>query len=127
VLTSKNISSYGVYFRKTILCISSAVMSGSLRNKRSLTNKIDSNKVERDQNVVKKRKHLTIKSDDETSISNWKPPDWETTIQNIRKMRKSMVAPVDDMGCDQAADMNESPEVCARAHVVQHLTNTHNL
>jgi len=127
VLTSKNISSYGVYFRKTILRISSAVMSRSSMNKRSLTNKIDSNKVERDQNVVKKRKHLTVKSDDETSSSNWKPPDWETTIQNIRKMRKDIVAPVDDMGCDQAADMNESPEVCARAHVIRHITNTHNV
>jgi len=86
------------------------------RNKRSLTNKIDSNKVDHNDETVKKRKHLTITSD--TSNSDWKPPDWEKTLRNIRKMRKDIVAPVDDMGCDRAADMSESPEVCAHIHVV---------
>jgi len=88
-------------------------MLRSLRNKRSLTDKIGSNKVENNELVVKKRKHLTIKSDTNeiTSDSNWKPPNWEQTLDNIRKMREETVAPVDNMGCDQAADRNEPPEV----------------
>ncbi|XP_025202334.1 endonuclease III-like protein 1 [Melanaphis sacchari] len=93
-------------------------MLGSLRNKRSLTDKIGSNKVENNAQIVKKRKHLTIKSDNEkTSNSDWKPPNWEKTLDNIRKMRKDIIAPVDNMGCDQAADLNESPEVI-RYHVL---------
>ncbi|CAI6360324.1 unnamed protein product [Macrosiphum euphorbiae] len=94
-------------------------MLRSLRNKRSLTDKIGSNKVENNELVVKKRKHLTIKSDTNeiTSDSNWKPPNWEQTLDNIRKMRKETVAPVDNMGCDQAADRNEPPEV-VRFHVL---------
>lgn len=88
-------------------------MSRSLRNKRSLTSKINSNKVENNEQVVKKRKHLTIKSDinEETSNCDWKPLNWKNTLEDIRKMRKDVIAPVDDMGCDQAADLNESPEV----------------
>jgi len=88
-------------------------MLRSLRNKRSLTDKIGSNKVENNEQVVKKRKHLTIKSDTNeiTSNSNWKPPNWEKTLDDIRKMRTDIVAPVDNMGCDQAADLNEPPEV----------------
>ncbi|KAE9538094.1 hypothetical protein AGLY_006066 [Aphis glycines] len=91
----------------------------SLRNKRSLTDKIGSNKVENNAQVTKKRRHLTIKSDanENNSNSDWKPPNWEKTLDNIRKMRKDNVAPVDNMGCDQAADLNESPEVI-RYHVL---------
>lgn len=86
----------------------------SLRNKRSLTDKIDSNGEQSNAQGVKKRKHLTIKSDSnkETASVDWSPANWKKTVENIRKMRKDMVAPVDDMGCDQAADLNESPEVC---------------
>lgn len=89
------------------------IMSRSLRNKHSLTNKIDSNKVEINVQVVKKRKHLTIESDtnEEISICEWKPLNWKNTLENIRKMREDVIAPVDDMGCDQAADLNELPEV----------------
>jgi len=85
--------------------------------KRSLTDKIGTNKVENNAQVVKKRKHLTIKSDtntdtnEKTSNSVWKPPNWEKTLHNIRKMRNDIVAPVDNMGCDKAADQNEPPEV----------------
>jgi len=94
-------------------------MLKSLRNKRSLTDKIGSNKVENNVQVAKKRKHLSIKSDtnEKTTNSDWKPPNWEKTLDNIRKMRKEIVAPVDNMGCDQAADLNESPEVI-RYHVL---------
>lgn len=98
-------------------------MSKSLRNKRSLSDKIDSNVVRTDENVVKKRKHLTIKTDsnDETSNSEWNPPNWKMTVENIRKMRKDNIAPVDDMGCDKVADSKESPEVCRllKQHVQQ--------
>lgn len=92
-------------------------MAMSLKNKkRSLTNKIDSNKSENVEKAFKKRKHLTIKSttseEEETSNFVWNPPNWKETIENIRKMRQDVVAPVDEMGCDQAADLNESPEVC---------------
>lgn len=94
-------------------------MLTSLRNKRSLTDKIVSNGVGNNAQVIKKRKHLTIKSDTNeiTSISDWKPPNWVKTLDNIRKMRKEVVAPVDNMGCDQAADINEPPEVI-RYHVL---------
>lgn len=99
------------FLRNSILSISLIM---SLRNKRSLTDKIDSNKDEKNAKVVKKRKHLTIKSssaDEEALHSVWSPTDWKKTLENIRKMRKDVVAPVDDMGCDQAADLNEPPEV----------------
>jgi endonuclease-3 len=85
----------------------------SSRNKRSLTDKIDSNGGKSNAQVIKKRKHLTIKSDtnEETSNVDWYPANWQKTLENIRKMRKDVVAPVDDMGCDQVADLNERPEV----------------
>lgn len=88
-------------------------MSRSLNSKRSLTNKIDSNKIEKNVQVFKKRKHLTVKSDinAETLSCDWKPSNWEKTLEDIRKMRKDVIAPVDDMGCDKAADLDESPEV----------------
>lgn len=115
-----NAPSCGVYFffRKRVLWwVSLAAMSRPSRNKHSLTDKIDSNRVDDNEPVGKKRRHLSIKSDDDTSNSNWKPPYWEKTLQNIREMRKDVVAPVDDMGCDQAADMNESPEVCSHTRI----------
>lgn len=86
----------------------------STRNKRSLTDKIGSNKVEKNVIGIKKRKHLTINSfnaDEEALHHVWNPTNWKETLENIRKMRKDVVAPVDDMGCDQAADLNEPPEV----------------
>lgn len=109
-----------VCFKKITYCIS-LKMSRSLRNKRTLTDKINSNAVETNERVVKKRKHLTIKTDsnEETSNPEWNPPDWKSTVENIRKMRKDTVAPVDDMGCDKAADLNESPEVCTHLLFVQ--------
>lgn len=88
----------------------------TLRNKRSLTNKIDSNKIENNQQVDKKRKYLSIKSnangEDENESIGWNPPNWIETLENIRKMRKDVIAPVDEMGCDKTADLNEPPEVC---------------
>lgn len=88
-------------------------MSRSLRDKRSLSDKINSNKGTNSVPVVKKRKHLSVKSDTDEEIPNstWNPPSWNQTLENIRKMRKDVVAPVDNMGCDQAADRDESPEV----------------
>lgn len=105
-----------ISFRNHLVPVYRQVMSMSLRNKRSLTDKIDSNKSENAEKFVKKRKHLTVKStttnNGETSSTDvWSPPDWKQTVENIRKMRKDVVAPVDEMGCDQAADTNESPEV----------------
>lgn len=87
-------------------------------NKRSssLTEKIDSNRA-----AGKKRKHLTIVSDaaaaddgETTPDAGWSPPDWMATVDRIRKMREDVVAPVDEMGCDQAADLTEPPEVCSQ-------------
>lgn len=91
-------------------------MAKSLTNKRDLTNKIDANKLE-NHNLVKKRKHLTIQSNTdsivapETLDSDWYPQNWIKTFEAIRKMRNDFVAPVDTMGCDQAANSDESPEV----------------
>lgn len=84
----------------------------SQKNKCSLTTRIDSNKLENGL-INKKRKHLTIQSDTntETIDCNWNPPNWNKTLEAIRQMRKDIVAPVDDMGCDQAADSNIPPEV----------------
>lgn len=78
-----------------------------------MTSNIDSNKLENNNLVVKKRKHLAIQSNaaPETLDSDWHPPNWTKTLEAIRKMRKEFVAPVDDMGCDQAANSDESPEV----------------
>lgn len=105
------------------------VMSRSLKNKRTLTNKINSNKVENNEQVVKKRKHLTIQSDinEETSNCDWKPLNWKNTLEDIRKMRKDVIAPVDDMGCDQAADLNESPEVCTYKIIIVEIKNNYNI
>lgn len=88
-------------------------MSGPLRNKRSLTDKIGSNRDENNVQNVQKRKHLKIETDtnEKTVKSDWKPPNWEKTLDDIRTMRKDNLAPVDDMGCDQAADLDQPPEV----------------
>lgn len=79
----------------------------SLRSKRNLSEKIENNGLQ-----VKKRKHITVQSENsENNSTDWKPPNWERTIDNIRRMRQDNTAPVDKMGCDKTADLNEPPEV----------------
>lgn len=108
--SSKNISFSS---RRHVSLFSPSVMSKTRKDVQSLSDKIDSNKPEGRSPVVKKRRHLTVKSDSngDTAATQWNPPNWNETLEAIRKMRRDFVAPVDNMGCDQAADTNEPPEV----------------
>ncbi|XP_064633448.1 endonuclease III-like protein 1 [Lineus longissimus] len=45
------------------------------------------------------------------SISPRVPPGWKLQYENILEMRKCRDAPVDSMGCERIADVNESPKV----------------
>ncbi|XP_050436853.1 endonuclease III-like protein 1 [Adelges cooleyi] len=95
-------------------------MSMGLRGKRTLSSKIEINKDEISvQDTKKKRKHLTIKADPDknSNCSVWEPSNWQQVIDYVRTMRQDLPAPVDDMGCDQAADRNEAPEVI-RFHIL---------
>lgn len=85
-------------------------MFSSLDDKCSST---DSNNVDNDARNAKKRRHLTIKSvtNEEDDTTDWKPSNWEKTLQNIREMCKDVIVPLDYMGFDQSMDPNESPEV----------------
>lgn len=39
-------------------------------------------------------------------MEDWEPPNWKIILENIRKMRFKMDAPVDTMGCHKCADEN---------------------
>lgn len=41
----------------------------------------------------------------ETSLS-WVPENWKEMLENIRKMRRTIEAPVDTMGCDKCPDQS---------------------
>lgn len=41
----------------------------------------------------------------------WKPNNWKEVWENILKMRKLHVAPVDSLGCEECPDKDVSPEV----------------
>lgn len=43
-------------------------------------------------------------------MSGWEPPKWLEQLQNIRKMREKLDAPVDTMGCDVISDKDARPE-----------------
>ncbi|XP_015610320.1 endonuclease III-like protein 1 [Cephus cinctus] len=55
---------------------------------------------------TKNNKHAVKKSKTE-----WVPDDWMLTLQNIKDMRKSQTAPVDELGCHKCADPNASASV----------------
>lgn len=76
----------------------------------------------------KKRKHVEVEYDDETTVSkirkeediqeesigtlkDGKPFHWETALKNLREMRKNKDAPVDSIGYQKCPDENEAPEV----------------
>lgn len=90
-------------------------MSTKLGTKRTLSSKIDANKDEIVANKSKKsRKHLPIEFNSDVKkegCPKWEPSNWQQVIDQIRVMRKEYTAAVDNMGCDQAADKNEEPEV----------------
>lgn len=41
----------------------------------------------------------------------WKPKDWSLKLDNIRKMRSALDAPVDTMGCERLAQTSADPQV----------------
>ncbi|CAH1388421.1 unnamed protein product [Nezara viridula] len=62
----------------------------------------------------RKRKSVKVSySNDQDMIKKdkWEPENWNIVLDNIREMRKDMVAPVDTMGCDVNNDLNLTPEV----------------
>ncbi|XP_076279873.1 nth-like DNA glycosylase 1 [Lasioglossum baleicum] len=52
-----------------------------------------------------KIENLKIAKEEITMDENkWMPANWETTLENIKEMRKYETAPVDEMGCHKCAD-----------------------
>ncbi|KAJ6621568.1 Endonuclease III-like protein 1 [Pseudolycoriella hygida] len=74
-----------------------------------------------------KSEPITTKETDETDSKNlsetdskkpkWEPKNWRQTLENIRKMRKDQIAPVDAMGCDKCHDEN-ADEKTQRYHIL---------
>lgn len=51
--------------------------------------------------------------------SKWEPKNWQQTLENIRKMRKNEIAPVDTMGCHKCSDDDADEKVyynCPNSH-----------
>ncbi|XP_041766410.1 uncharacterized protein LOC121590639 isoform X3 [Anopheles merus] len=68
-----------------------------------------------------KRELENDNTDDSTVAkeSKWEPKNWRQTMENIREMRRAILAPVDTMGCDQFAQdqgATEVPERVKRYH-----------
>lgn len=67
------------------------------------------------------RKKPKLSSPTKSASSPWKAPpeptNWKSQVDAIREMRKSLVAPVDDMGC-AAAGRQESDPIRARFSVL---------
>ncbi|BES97751.1 endonuclease [Nesidiocoris tenuis] len=61
-----------------------------------------------------KQEPLDLKEEPITSkddCASWSPANWMRIVENIRKMRKDVPAPVDTMGCDMCHDKEESPAI----------------
>jgi len=95
-------------------------MSDCPNNKRSWNDQIDFNNVDNNARDTKQRKHLTTKSDtnekEDAPNSDWKPSNWEKKLQDIREMSKNIIAPVDYMGFNKAADSKVSIKVSTHTH-----------
>ncbi|KAG8557404.1 hypothetical protein GDO81_016626 [Engystomops pustulosus] len=50
-------------------------------------------------------------SDDQDKKLRWEPQNWRKQLENIRKMRSSRDAPVDEMGAEKCFDQNAEPQV----------------
>ena len=61
------------------------------------------------QKARKVRKVVAISEDRQEM--KWAPENWESVVDNIRKMRINRDAPVDLMGAEQCADEATTPEV----------------
>jgi hypothetical protein len=63
---------------------------------------------------VEKLSKQKISKDEKESkqeIEVCSPKDWETVYEEIKKMRKLVVAPVDKFGCKSMADPSDPEEV----------------
>ncbi|XP_076246709.1 nth-like DNA glycosylase 1 [Calliopsis andreniformis] len=60
---------------------------------------------------VENSENVDIKKEIKTEGNNWMPPNWETTLEYIKEMRKHRTAPVDEMGCHKCADPKASAKV----------------
>lgn len=49
--------------------------------------------------------------------AKWEPEDWMQILNNIRKMRKEIPAPVDTMGCHKCSDKDADPKT-KRFHIL---------
>jgi hypothetical protein len=68
-------------------------------------------KTEKSRGAVKAEgARVVVKSEDEPGIK-WQPGNWRQVYENIREMRKNFNAPVDDMGCEQCADITADAKV----------------
>jgi hypothetical protein len=60
------------------------------------------------------KKHIAVEYEDEkqpstssdTKKAKFEPKNWKLILENIRKMRKSHPAAVDEMGCEKCSDDN---------------------
>ncbi|XP_054719874.1 endonuclease III-like protein 1 isoform X2 [Uloborus diversus] len=69
--------------------------------------------VKSETNVVKSEKEAkTIKREvADIEDAAWEPDNWKEVWENILKMRKMYVAPVDSLGCEECPDKGVTPEV----------------
>lgn len=55
-----------------------------------------------------KKEYANVIPDIEDTVSpkivKWEPKNWQQTLNNIREMRQSQLAPVDTMGCHKCSD-----------------------
>ncbi|GFR22256.1 hypothetical protein TNCT_12052 [Trichonephila clavata] len=64
-------------------------------------------------NAVKTEKAIKLKANQTvTDIEDgWEPENWRAVLDNILKMRKMYIAPVDSLGCEECPEKDIEPEV----------------
>ncbi|KAK3911944.1 Endonuclease III-like protein 1 [Frankliniella fusca] len=72
---------------------------------------VSSDQSKKDSGQFKRRNKISIEYENELKKDKWEPPNWLQMLSNIREMRKSADAPVDNMGCDKCMDDEGTPEI----------------
>ncbi|GFS28735.1 hypothetical protein NPIL_208531 [Nephila pilipes] len=77
------------------------------------TNKSPRKRKQVENNAVKTEKAIKLKTNQAvTDIEDgWEPENWREVLDNILKMRKMYVAPVDSLGCEECPEKGIKPEV----------------
>ncbi|GFY41738.1 hypothetical protein TNIN_314221 [Trichonephila inaurata madagascariensis] len=102
VKLKKSIKTEVLPAEETATSVSKSVKSKSPRKRKQVEN-----------TAVKIEKAIKLKANQTvTDIEDgWEPENWRVVLDNILKMRKMYVAPVDSLGCEECPEKDIEPEV----------------